>query len=452
MKNDTLVIGTGAGYAGDRVEPAIELAKHGNLDYIVFECLAERTIALAQLRKLRDPSAGYDSLLAYRLDKILPVCYQNKIKIITNMGAANPLAALEKTREIARKHGLDKMKIAAVIGDDVSGIIGEINPCLVETGQKLNQSLGSFVSANAYLGAESIIPALETGADVVITGRVADPSLFLAPMIYEFGWSLDNWTLLGKGTVIGHLMECAGQVTGGYYAEPGKKDVPGLGRLGFPIACIAGNGDGIITKLPGAGGIVNVSTCKEQLLYEIGDPAAYLTPDVTADFTKVGFKQIGPDKVLVTGGDGRRRPPTLKVSIGYHQGYIGEGEISYAGSGAVERGRLAAQIVKERLEAVGATYREIRYDLIGVDALHGAVADGKASGKPYEVRLRVAAKTDTREEAILIGNEVETLYTNGPAGGGGARKHVSEIIAIVSAFIPRESVASRVVVKEVNEG
>lgn len=449
MKKNNLIIGCGAGYAGDRIEPAVDLVQCGNLDYIIFECLAERTIALAQLRKLQNPNTGYDSLLTERMEKILPSCYEKKVKLITNMGAANPLAALEKTREIAAKHGLKGLKIAVVLGDDVADTIRELNPIIMETGKRLSESLPSFISANAYLGAESIVPALEAGADVVITGRVADPSLFLAPMIYEFGWDINDYALLGKGTIIGHLMECAGQVTGGYYADPGLKDVPGLGRLGFPIAEVNANGDAVITKLPQAGGIVSTDTCKEQLLYELGDPSAYITPDVQADFTGVKLIQAGPDRVAVTCGKGRKRTQTLKVSIGYCDGYVGEGEISYGGSGAAARCKLAAEIIKERLQQVDAAYREIRYDLIGINSLHADRVPGKGYS-PYEVRLRVAAKTDTKEEAEIIGNEVEALYTNGPAGGGGARKYVREIIAVVSALIPRELVESKIIIKEVD--
>lgn len=441
-------IGAGAGYAGDRIEPAEELVRSGRLDYIVFECLAERTIALAQQRKLTDPRTGYDELLAERMTRILPCCHNHRVKLITNMGAANPLAALDVTMEIARQRGLTGMKIAAMTGDDVADIMKTLNPVIAETGNPLNDSITGFVSANAYLGAESIVAALEFGADVVITGRVADPSLFVAPMMHEFGWNPDQWEVLGKGTIVGHLLECAGQVTGGYYADPGRKDVAGLGMLGFPLAEVTADGDAVITKLDGTGGTVDLTTCKEQLLYELGDPSAYLTPDVTADFTGVTLSQTGPDRVSITGGRGRERPKQLKVSIGYRDGYIGEGEISYAGSGAVERARLADEIIKERLRIIGARYREIRYDIIGVNALHGeaSVTEGH---HPYEVRLRVATRTDSRKEAAVIGNEVEALYTNGPGGGGGARKAIREIMAVGSSFISRDAVRTEITMKEV---
>ncbi len=448
QQKKTIFIGSGAGYSGDRIEPAEELVRSNRLDYISFECLAERTIALAQLRKKNNPQLGYDPLLEERMERILPLCYANKVKLITNMGAANPQAALAKTLEIARKHNLKGLKIAAVFGDDVAEPIKKLDPDLLETGKPLSESLDNIVSANAYLGVESILPALEQGADVVITGRVSDPALFLAPLIHEFGWDLQDWPLLGKGTVIGHLLECGGQITGGYYAEPGKKDVPNFARLGFPYMEVSSNGDAVVTKLEAAGGKVDTSTCKEQLIYEIHDPTCYMTPDVKADFSQVRFEQIDKDRVQISGGNGEQRPDQLKVSIGYHGGYIGEGSIGYAGPGAVARAKLAIETVKERLEIIGANYSEIRFDLVGVNSLHREASD-LDNFEPYEVVMRVAAKTANLKDAALIGREVETLYTNGPAGGGGATKATREIVAVMSAFIPRDLTVPQLVIEEV---
>jgi len=272
----------------------------------------------------------------------------------------------------------------------------------------------------------------------VITGRVADPALFAAPLIHEFGWRMDDWATLGRATVIGHLLECAGQITGGYFADPGYKDVAGLARLGFPIADVQEDGSFFITKVAGSGGAVTLATCKEQLLYEIHNPGAYITPDVVADFTGVRMAQTGDDQVAVSGGTGRPKTDFLKASIGYIDSYIGEGQISYAGPGAAARGQLALDIVAERLRLTGVEYQEIRFDLIGVNALHG----GKLSAgpEPYEVRARVAGRTRTMKEAVRIGNEVETLYTNGPAGGAGAWKAAREVVAMVSALVPRSLV------------
>ncbi|MDT8902515.1 acyclic terpene utilization AtuA family protein [Anaeroselena agilis] len=431
-------LGAGAGYSGDRIEPAVELAEKGNIQYLCFECLAERTIAIAQQAKMKDPSAGYDALLAARMEAVLPVCSQKGIKIITNMGAANPEAGARKIKEVAGKLGVKGLKIAAVSGDDVLEAIRGQEYTIEETGGKLSAIKDKLVSANAYLGAGPIIEALKGGADIVITGRVADPALFIAPLAYEFGWSLDDWNLMGQATVIGHLMECAGQITGGYFADPGYKDVPGIGHLGFPIAEVSEDGAVVITKVPEAGGMVALATCKEQLLYEIHNPAAYFTPDVVADFTGVQMAEIAKDQVKVTGGKGAPKTDLLKVSIGYVDSYIGEGQISYAGPGAVERGRLALDIVKERLGLMGVKTQECRFDLIGVNALHAEKLS--AGHEPYEVRARVAGRTENLQEAVRIGNEVETLYTNGPAGGAGAWKSAREVVAMVSILIPRSLV------------
>jgi hypothetical protein len=431
----TVRIGSGAGYSGDRIEPAIELCTQGDIQYIGFECLAERTIALAQQEKMRNPAAGYDPLLEQRMTAVLEICKSKGIKIITNMGAANPGTAAMKTAEIARGLGIGRLRIAAVTGDDVLDVCKGRDLPLLEIGGRVNDLGNRILSANAYLGAEPIAQALAAGADVVITGRVGDPAIFLAPLIREFGWAMDDWDRLGRGTLAGHLLECAGQITGGYFADPGYKDVAGLGRLGFPIGEVSEDGNVVVTKVPGSGGVITEATCKEQLLYEVHDPAHYVQPDVIADFSHVKIEEIGRDIVHVQGGRGAPRPATLKVSVGYIDSYIGEGQISYAGPGAPERGRLALDIVRERLSLTGVQTTETRFDIIGVDSLHGGtLARGR---EPYEVRIRVVGRTDSMAEAVRIGNEVETLYTNGPAGGGGAWKSAREVIAVASVLLPR---------------
>ncbi|SNY94408.1 Protein of unknown function [Cohaesibacter sp. ES.047] len=434
----TIRIGSGAGYSGDRIEPAVELAEKGDIDYLVFECLAERTIAIAQKAKLNDPEKGYDALLDDRMLAVLPACKKNGIKIITNMGAANPVAAAKRTHEIAVQLGLGQLKVAAVFGDDVLEVLKSGDNKITETGMPVSSMSNTIVSANAYVGCEPIAKALKDGADVVITGRVADPSMFLAPQIVEFGWALDDWDKMAKGTAVGHLLECGGQVTGGYFAEPGKKDIEGLGHLGFPIAEVTENGDIVITKIAEAGGSVTVHTCKEQILYEVHDPARYLTPDVTANFSQITFEQDGQDRVKVGNVTGTARPETLKASVGYVDGYMGSGEMSYAGPGARARGELALEIVKERLQIIGLEANELRFDLIGVNAIHKDVLAPQP--EPTEVRIRVTGRCDTMKEAGRIGNEVETLYTNGPAGGGGATKSAKQVVAMLSALLPREQV------------
>ncbi|WP_321924268.1 acyclic terpene utilization AtuA family protein [Paraburkholderia guartelaensis] len=432
-------IGAGAGYSGDRIEPAVELAEHGALDYLVFECLAERTVAIAQQTRRHDPALGYDPLLEARMRAVLPVAVRNRVRIISNMGAANPRAAAIKTAQIARELGLSGLKIAAVTGDDVLDVVLGSQLRFEESGDDISQYADRIVSANAYLGAAPIAEALAAGADIVLTGRVADPSLFTAPLIHAFGWHMDDWNTLGQATVVGHLLECAGQVTGGYFADPGFKDVPDLARLGFPIGEVNADGSVVVTKVPHAGGRVTEATCKEQLLYEIHDPQRYLQPDVVADFTGVRVVEDEKDRVCVTGGRGSARTGTLKVSVAYVDGYIGEGQISYGGPGAVERARLALDIVRERLATTGVDTSELRFDLIGVNALYGDALAARHEA-PYEVRVRVAGRVANAKEAARIGNEVETLYTNGPAGGGGVTKSTREVLAVQSVLLPRERV------------
>ena len=432
-------IGCGAGFSGDRIEPAIILAEQGGLDYLVLECLAERTIGLAQKRKAIDPNLGYDPLLERRLELLLPVLKKNKVRLITNMGAANPVAGANKIIEIARRLNLS-VTVAAVTGDDVYQLISG-DEIAMETGKALKQS-GQIISANAYLGADAIIPALETGADIIITGRVADPSLFVAPLAHEFGWSLNDADIIGKGTVIGHLLECAGQICGGYFADLVNKPVEDMENLGHPFADVYPDGSAAISKVEGTGGVINLATAKEQLLYEVINPYQYFTPDVIADFTTVYLKELGKNCVGITGGGGQQRPGTLKVSVGYKAGFIGEGEISYAGVHALERAQLAGETLKRRLNA---RYKELRVDYIGYSSVHPYSFGIDA--KPYEVRLRVAGKAVSSEEAAIIGEEVEALYTNGPAGGGGARKYVNEVVGIVSTLIDRNKIQPFVIVK-----
>jgi Acyclic terpene utilisation family protein AtuA len=442
-------IGCGAGFSGDRLEPAVVLAEKGELNYLVLECLAERTIALAQKRKIQDPTKGYDPFLERRIELLLPILVKNKVRLITNMGAANPIAAAEKIVEIARKQGV-KIKVAAVTGDEVNDELRLTNDdfavfgnesfaydLMVNRQSKIdNQKL---ISANAYLGVEGILDALKSDANIIITGRVADPSLFLAPMIHEFGWSVDDCDLMAKGTVVGHLLECAGQITGGYFADPVKKPVPDLDTLGHPFADVFADGSAIISKVEGTGGMVTLATAKEQLLYEVVNPYAYLTPDVSADFTTVHLAQVGENQVKVWGATGKEKPSTLKVSVGYRAGFLGEGEISYAGRNALTRAQLAGEIIEKRLKA---EFPELRIDYVGVSAIHRT--DFERNIEPYEVRLRVAANAPTAAKAALIGEEVEALYTNGPAGGGGARKYVTEVVGIVSVLVDRQGATPKV--------
>ncbi|MCE2948703.1 MAG: DUF1446 domain-containing protein [Betaproteobacteria bacterium] len=436
-RHKTIRIGCGAGFQGDRIDPAVILAAQGRLDWLVLECLAERTVAAAQLRRLADPEQGYDPLLRARMTALLPLLKRGRCRLISNLGAANPVSAGRQVVAIAQELGLS-LKVAVVTGDDVLDRLDPDAPTL-ETGQPVRE-YGPPISANAYLGAEVILPAIATGADVIITGRVADPSLFLAPMIREFGWPLDDPTLLARGTVIGYLLECAGQLTGGYFADPGLKDVRDLAHLGFPFCDVDADGNGTLCKVAGTGGMITLRTVKEQLLYEVTDPTAYVTPDAVVDFGTVDLVDLGEDRVRIENANGTSRTGTLKVSVGYRAGFIGEGEISYAGPNARARAELAGAVLYERLHH---DLPDLRIDMVGIDSTHGTNFGHGVD--PYEVRLRAAASGGTRELAERVGLEVEALYTNGPAGGGGARKSTTERIGIVSTLMPRDAVHSSVV-------
>lgn len=433
-------VGSGAGYAGDRIEPAIRLMEKGNLDYIIFECLAERTISIAQKRRQADPQMGYNDLFEYRFDKILDVLKHKKVKVITNMGAANPKAAAKKCAEMAKEKGVGNLKIACVTGDDISDKLSDYTEYkTIETGRPLSSVHGEILSANGYIGCEGIAEALHRQADIVITGRVADPSLTLGALVYHFNWAMNDYKKLGKGTLAGHLLECAGQVTGGYYADPGYKEVPELWNLGFPIAEIDENGDCVITKLEDDGGIVTEETVKEQVLYEIQDPDNYYTPDVTASFKNVSVTQEGKNRVRLTGASGKAPNGFYKTSVGYHDCFIGEGEISYGGANAVSRALLAKKVLEHRFAETKLKLDEVRFDLIGVNSLYkDKISKYMSGGTPCEVRLRVAGRSADRADAQRIGEETEALYTNGPCGGCGVTKTVKDIISIVSVLVPVE--------------
>ncbi|HMF21946.1 MAG TPA: acyclic terpene utilization AtuA family protein [Pseudolabrys sp.] len=432
--NGTFRIGTGAGFSADRLDPAVDLARRGRLHVMVLECLGERTVAFAHRDRMADPRRGYNALLERRMRALLPVCMKAGTVIITNMGAANPRAATERTRDIARELGIAGVKIACIEGDDVSGLVPRSQPFMDEEG--VLADIGRpIVGMNAYLGADAIIPALEAGANVVIGGRLADPSMYLAPMMRHYGWQNSDLAKLGAGTLVGHLMECGMQITGGYFADPGLKDVPDLAHCGYPIAEVAADGSAVITKLPGSGGRVNEATVKEQLLYEVHDPAAYLTPDITADFSQVKLNDLGNDRVAVSDADGRTRPERLKVTIGFDAGVLAEAGVSYAGPSAGARGLLAAQIVEARLKEAHGIKSPVRIDLIGANSLFATA--GKEGADSEDVRLHVALRTADRGEAELMLWEVESLLCCGPAGGGGFRGSITPAVETKSVLVER---------------
>ncbi|MCP1336650.1 acyclic terpene utilization AtuA family protein [Futiania mangrovi] len=425
-------IGSGAGFAADRIDPAVRLIEQGRLDWIGFECLAERTLAQAQTVRAADPAKGYNRFLEARMRACLPPAMANGTRIISNMGAANPRAAAEAAARIGAGAGA---AVAYVTGDDVMHLIGP-DTLLQDIGMTVREFGRPLVSANAYLGVEQILPAIESDATVILTGRTADPSLFLGPLVHAYGWALDDWAHLGAGTLVGHLLECAGQVTGGYFADPGHKDVPGLADLGFPLCEVAADGSATVTKLPTDGGCVTAQTVKEQTLYEVHDPARYLTPDVTANFSRVRVREEGRDRVAIAGATGGPRPDTLKVTVAFDGGMEAEAGISYAGPGAADRARLAADVLRQRLKDIAA----LRIDLIGVSSLHGTLAAPSNLERSEDVRVRVAARTDDPDTADRVLWEVEALYTCGPAGGGGVRGQVRRTFVTHDAYVPRDAI------------
>jgi hypothetical protein len=430
-----LRLGSGAAYANDRIEPARAMLERCQLDYMVLECLAERTLALDQSERRRDPARGYNRRLERRMRALLPLCQPNRTKIVTNMGSANPLAAGEATIEVARELGLRGLSVAVIEGDDVLALLDPQTE-LIDTGGTIASFGRPPISANAYIGIEALMPGLDS--DVVIAGRAADSSLFLAPIAYHFGWALDDWDRIACGAVAGHLLECTAQITGGYFADPGYKSVPGMDDIGYPLGEIHADGSMVIAKTPDTGGMITDLTVKEQLLYEVHDPRAYLTPDVTANFATVELTDQGKDRVGVRNATGQPRPDQLKVTIGFDGGFLGEGEVSYAGPGAVGRARLAADIIERRLRRFWPDDIPFRIDLIGVSALF-------ASARPFEgssqdVRLRVATRALERDLVERLLEEVECIVINGPAGGGGHRERLVPSVVTRSALIDRAAV------------
>jgi hypothetical protein len=445
--NRTIRIGSGAAWWGDRVEPAQWNAERGELDYLCFETMAEATVSAAQVRARRDPSfPGYDTYLDDRMRAVLPGCMRQGTRIVSNQGWINPDAAAQRVVHWLRELGFTGVRVAAVKGSLITDRVLQLADRILESGEPVATLAATLVSAEAYLGAEPILEALRGGARIVVTGRVADPSLFLAPMMYAFGWDPLDHAKLGAGSGIGHLLECGAQVTGGYFSDPGFKDVPEPWNLAFPIAEVAADGSAVIAKLGGTGGAVSLQTVREQMLYEVHDPANYLTPDVVVDFTSARLEAAGPDRVRVSGIGGKPRTPTLKASIGCLEGFIGEDMFFHAGPGALRRARLSRRILEERFRIVNLVADEIRIDLLGLDAIHGAATPAWAP-EPYEVAVRVAARTRSREEAMKVGREVDAMAVSGVAHTGKRVPHqdrTRELIGVWSALVPRASVAAAV--------
>lgn len=443
----TLRIGSGSAWWGDRISPAEANAARGNLDYLCFETMAEATVSTAQVRRRRDPDfPGYDTYLDDRFRAVLPHCLKRGTKIVSNQGWINPVGAARHVKAIARELGYPNLKVAAVSGSLITDKLDELTGQVLETGTSLDAIRGEIVSAEAYMGADPIVQALAAGADVVITGRVADPSLFLGPMMYEFGWTREQAELIARGSGIGHLMECGAQVTGGYFVDPGYKDVPNPWDLAFPIAEVESNGDCVITKLEGTGGAVNRRTVLEQMFYEVHDPANYITPDSVVNFTTSDVEEIGPDRVSVRNIGGRDRTPTLKVSVAVKEGYVGEDMFFYAGPGCLEKAKLAERVLRERFKIVNLQAEEVRIDFLGVNAIHGAMSPPIAY-EPNEVAVRVAVRASRRAEAEKAGREVDGMAVSGLGSTGKRVPHgerVREVIGVWSMLVDRDLVRPQI--------
>ena len=447
MTTEPLLIGNGAGFSTDYADAGIPvvdaLVRSGKPAYMFYEMLAERTLAIAQRERLANPERGYAPYMVDALTPVLKKCVDAGIPILGNFGSANPMGAARRLHEMARDQGISGFRVAVVEGDDVREKLDRIQMSAWE--EEAAPDLGAIdvISANVYLGGREVAAALALDPHVVVTGRVTDSALAIGPLIHHFGWTEDDWDHLAAGAVVGHLLECGAQITGGYYADPGWKDVPDLHRVGYPIAECYADGSIVVTKPDGTGGRVSRRTVIEQLLYEIHDPAAYLVPDVTLDMTDIEVDEVGPDRVRVIGARGHARPPTLKTTICFDGGWLGEAEISYAGPNARARAMLAKDIVEKRIAALDLDCR-VRSDLIGLVSVHdgdtGGLADRAAAIDSQDLRLRLAVDAADEPTVERATRELEGLYCAGPAGGGGVRRHATRRVRTASCLIPRESV------------
>lgn len=446
-------IGAGTGFYGDSPRGAIDVARLGRVGYICFDHLAELTLAILQKDRQRDPNLGYAQDISAYLTGLLPICRQNNIRLISNAGGLNPAGAAEQALKIAAKLGLPDLKVAVVTGDDILGRLDdlplrELTAFPGATGPGLAEIKDRLVFANAYLGGQPILQALDQGAELVITGRVADASLFAAPAGFELGWDWTDWDRLAAGVVAGHLLECSGQSTGGNFSGRWW-EVPDMDRLGYPVAEIEADGGLVITKPDGTGGLVSPDTVKEQLYYEVHDPAAYLNPDVSVDISRVGLEQIGPDRVRVEGVTGAPRPDQLKVVMGYHDGFMGWCLMGYSWPDALDKARKAEEIVRNHLEKSGIKAQEVVAEYWGANALHGPTAP--LPEEPNEIFLRMAIKTDSRREAAAFPRLFPSaLGLNGPPFIGGFLPGLPKPVPLLGQYaclVDREAVETGVKVE-----
>lgn len=410
-------IGAGQGFYGDSFDGAVLNAKYGNIDYLSFDALAELTMAILSKNKMSDENLGYTRDIYLAMKALLPIMKEKKFKMLTNAGGLNPHGAKEVVLKVAKQLGMTDLKVAVITGDDIKPRIKELQENGVDfsdlqTGKPLTKEIEEkLLFANAYLGAEPLVEALRQGADIVISGRTTDTAQFLAPLIYEFDWQLDDWNRLASGIFMGHLLECSAQSTGGNFSANWEA-VEGVENIGYPIAEIEQNGEFIITKVEQSGGLVNEQTVKEQMLYEIHDPAAYITPDVVMDITNVTLEEVGKNRVKVCGVKGKKRPQHLKVVAGYEDGYLGQVIVGYSWPNALEKVKKAEQIIYNIMDKKGIVYDKVHVDYVGYNSLHGPLADEPVD--PNEIYLRMAVKTKDKAKADNFFRLFPPLALNGP--------------------------------------
>lgn len=450
MKNK-IRIASGQGFWGDLIDAPYQQVTAGQVDYLVMDYLAEVTMSILQKQKNKNPKLGYARDIPELMDRILPVCAEKKIKIITNGGGVNPEACAEAVLEVARKHKINNLKIALVLGDNILNRIDEVLSSgselkNMETGEPVTVVRDKLLSANVYFGAMPIVDALKQGADIVITGRTTDTGLTLAPMIYEFGWGKNDYDLLSAGTVAGHILECGGQASGGNLLADWKS-VPEIENIGFPIAEAYPDGKIIITKHETLGGKVSIDTVSEQLLYEIGDPKNYITPDCVADFTSIRLEEAGKDRVKVYGVKGFPETEFYKVSCSYSSGYSAVGTLTYSWPDALSKARKADQILRKRLENLNLKFDEIRTEFVGYNSCHGPLSEEIDENKINEVMLRVAVRGSDYAAIERFGKEIAPLILTGPpsvTGFAGGRPKPAEVVAYWPALIPKKLVEPKV--------
>lgn len=437
-------IAAGQGFWGDWLEAPVRQVQGGPIDYLVLDYLAEVTMSILQKQRSRDPDAGYARDFVTQMERILPDIVAKGIKVISNAGGVNPRACAAAVRAAALRLGLsDQVKIALVTGDDLLERLDDLVAggealASMDTGRPLSDIRPSVRSANAYLGMAPVVEALEKGADIVITGRVTDTGLTLAPLVYEFGWNADDWDLIAAGTIAGHVLECGAQSSGGNLLKDWQ-EVRQLENVGFPIAEVSADGSFVVTKHPGTGGVVNVASVTEQLVYEMGDPRDYITPDGTVDFTTIQLQQVGRNRVQVKGIKGGPRTPMLKVSIAWFYGYKAVGSLVYSWPDAWDKARAADRILRKRLQAMGLSFERILTEYVGIDATHGGLG-GEPSPDLAEVMLRVGVRGTDKEAVERFTREIAPLILTGPpsvTGFAGGRPRVEEIVAYWPALIDR---------------